>query len=303
MSAALLIEQLTVQLGARMALADINMSVAPGRRVALLGANGAGKSTLLRAIAGHIDSNALRGRIEIGGAPAGSRRARARLGIIPQRLSLFRRLTARENLVAFARLHGLTHNAAKDGASRQLQALGLGTRSDEPVTQLSAGMQRRVSVACGTVHSPAILLADEPTVGIDVAHREAVERLLQTARERGCTVIESTHDLARIGDRFDEVVVLDAGRVVAQGTADEVVGDLRRFGHTCRLRLSTPLSESPPPEFAIEGDTLVGSLGDVAQLGGLLASLRAQGLQIVDLSVAPPGVDDLLRVLHREGAR
>ena len=301
LSELLRVETLTCRYGARTAVEQVDLRLDRGQRVALLGANGAGKSTLMRAIAGRLPIAA--GRIRVGGHEAGSADARALVGVIPQGLALFPRLSARENLRAFAELSGVARGAVDDAVQRSLDWADLSDRSEDLVTALSGGMQRRLSVACGAVHQPALLLADEPLVGVDAQRREPIEALLNELCQAGTTLVESTHDLSRVTERFDTIVVMAAGRVVATGEPREL---LARAGlaHECRITLEDDRAElAPPPRFERSGAILRGPLGDVAEeLPALLGAIQAAGHAVREVHVSPPAIEELIQHLG-EGAR
>lgn len=298
------IEKLTCRYGARTAVEAIDLRLDKAQRVALLGANGAGKSTLMRAIAGRLPIAA--GRIRVGGREAGSADARALIGVIPQGLALFPRLSARENLRAFAALSGVGRAALRAAVERSLEWADLADRAEDPVTALSGGMQRRLSVACGAVHQPALLLADEPLVGVDAQRREPIEALLDRLCQEGTTLIESTHDLSRVAERFDTIVVMAAGRVVAVGAPRELLAHAG-LAHECRITLEDESSSADPPQgFERRGAILQGSLGDVAEeLPALLGTIHAAGQAVREVHVSPPAIEDLIQHLDeraREGA-
>ncbi|MHC4717292.1 MAG: ATP-binding cassette domain-containing protein, partial [Planctomycetota bacterium] len=147
---------LFLRLDDRPILSDISLSVPPGRTMALLGANGAGKSTLLHVLATLLAPT--RGRLELFGQ-VGAARARSRIGLITHQPVLYRDLTARENLLFFGRLYGITD--PQERASRMLRLVGMGHRADDAVKTLSRGMTQRVSIARALMHDPDLLLADE----------------------------------------------------------------------------------------------------------------------------------------------
>ncbi|MEM9304289.1 MAG: ABC transporter ATP-binding protein [Pseudomonadota bacterium] len=286
--------------GHRRVLDGVDLTLGAGQRVALLGANGAGKSTLLRAICGRVP---VTGRALLDGHRAGTAGARALLGVIPQRLSLFRELTVRENLVAFGGFQGLSSSTASERATGLLAWIGLEDRSGDHVAKLSGGMQRRLSIACGVIHAPRLLLADEPTVGVDAASRRQIERLLADQRAAGTTILEATHDLATIDDRYDAVAILARGRIATFGSTSTL---LRRCGdlpHDTRITLaSTAPTLASVPGFRLEGNVLRGAIGDVAgELEALLARLRASGTGVQDVQVQPPGIEQIIAHLtHAE---
>ncbi len=196
----------------RSILHDINLSIDPGEFVALVGANGAGKSTLLKMLATLTPPTSgvirLFGRSTREGASV-----RARLGMIAHQSMLYRDLTARENLVLFARLHGVKDPKAR--AQLLLNAVGLAGRADDPVGAFSRGMVQRVSIARAIVHDPDLLLADEPYAGLDAPSTAAVDELLTMLHRRGRTIVLVNHDIAQSLRLAQRVIVLRGGKIVA----------------------------------------------------------------------------------------
>jgi heme exporter protein A len=200
------------------ALDGLDLDLGAGLSLAVLGPNGAGKSTLLRLVAGLARPSA--GKLRIDGEDAQRRQARARVGYIGHATLLYPALTARENLIFAARLHGVADPAGR--AQALLEDEGLGSAADRLVGQFSRGMAQRVAIARGLVNDPAIVLLDEPFTGLD---RRAAERLterLQSLRQGGHTSILVTHDVARAARLADAALVLDRGRVAhrSEGAAD-----------------------------------------------------------------------------------
>jgi len=175
----------------RPVLNGIDLSVAAGEYVVILGVNGAGKSTLLKMLA--TLSTPTSGELRLFGlaVPKHASAARARLGLIGHQSMLYRDLTARENLELFARLYGVRN--PKERAEELLNVVGLSTRSDDPVKVFSRGMTQRVSIARALVHEPDLILADEPFAGLDVPGAAAVEQLLADLHRAGKTIITVNH--------------------------------------------------------------------------------------------------------------
>lgn len=183
---------LVKQFGRRAAVAGIDLSLAPGACLALFGPNGAGKTTLLRLIAGLLKPT--RGRVRVQGVDARrDAHARGRVGLISHHSMLYAPLTARENVLFAARLHGLSdpEEAARDA----LATMGMSSRADVPVRTLSRGLQQRVSIARAMVHDPSVVLLDEPYSGLDEGGASALTAMLQSLRARGATLVLVTHNL------------------------------------------------------------------------------------------------------------
>jgi ABC-2 type transport system ATP-binding protein len=217
------VEELRLGLGGRTILDGVTFDVAAGEVVGLLGPNGAGKTTTLSVLATLRRPDAGRARVgghEVTTDPAAVRRA---LGIVPQSLALYPSFTARENLALFARLLGLGAAARAAAIGGALDLVGLADRADDLVATFSGGMQRRLNLACGILHTPPVLLLDEPTVGVDPQSRERILDAVRGQAANGAAVLYSTHYLDEAERICDRVVLVDHGRVVATGTAAELV--------------------------------------------------------------------------------
>ncbi|HWL39701.1 MAG TPA: heme ABC exporter ATP-binding protein CcmA [Gemmatimonadaceae bacterium] len=177
--------------GPRRAVSNVSFSLRQGECLALFGPNGAGKTTLLRVLAGLLKPSAGNARLsgmELPGGPA----ARARVGLISHHTMLYEALTGRENVRFAARLHGITDQSRVDAA---LDRMAMLPRADTPVRSLSRGMQQRISIARAMVHSPRLVLADEPYNGLDESGARSLTSLLRALREAGTAIILVTHNL------------------------------------------------------------------------------------------------------------
>ncbi|MGH7948912.1 MAG: ATP-binding cassette domain-containing protein, partial [Candidatus Binataceae bacterium] len=204
--------------------------------VGLLGPNGAGKTTTLSILAGVMAPDAGCAEIcghDLVGAPAAARR---KLGLVPQSLALYPALSARENLEFFGRLEGLRHREAHDRAERLLEEAGLADRADDPVAAFSGGMKRRLNLACGLIHGPSALLLDEATAGVDPQSRERIFAVVDDAAGRGAAVLYSTHYMEEVERLCARVVLIDHGRVVAEGGVRDLIA---RAGAEPRIELRT----------------------------------------------------------------
>ena len=197
MAEALSINNVHKRFGETAALAGAAFTMQRGECLGLLGPNGAGKSTLIRAIAGRIKLD--QGQIELDGlllddSPAAVEKRR-NLGVIPQELALYSLLTATENLRAFGSLHGVPSAELEDRVNWALDWSGLAPRATEPIKDFSGGMKRRLNIACSVLHRPAVILLDEPTVGVDPQSFERIWEMLNKLREEGATLLLTTHQL------------------------------------------------------------------------------------------------------------
>jgi ABC-2 type transport system ATP-binding protein len=209
--------------GAKRALDDVSFDVYSGKVTALLGPNGAGKTTLFSLITRLFDAPT--GRIEIDGRSAAEWgfRALGPLGVVFQQPTLDLDLTVKQNLRYFASLRGLARKEADERMERALTALDMNERVGEMVRALNGGHRRRVEIARALLHSPKLLLLDEPTIGLDDPTRAAIVRHIhELARRDDIGVLWATHLFDEI-EPDDDLVVLSKGRVVARGEAKDVV--------------------------------------------------------------------------------
>jgi ABC-2 type transport system ATP-binding protein len=219
----LFVKGLRYAYGARTAVDGVSLQCRRGEILGLLGPNGAGKTTLLSCIAGLLA--AFQGGLQFAGAPFRPAQVpadRARLGLVPQDLAVYEELTARENLEFFARLQGVPKAGVTAAADAGLALAGLQDRAQDRVGTFSGGMKRRLNLAIADLHAPELLLLDEPTVGVDPQSRNHLFESLQALRQRGRTMIYTTHSMGEAERLCDRIAILDAGRVAAVGTAAEL---------------------------------------------------------------------------------
>ncbi len=206
------------------ALAGVTFDVADGRITGLLGPNGAGKTTALRILYGVLDPD--RGSATVDGVDLATSRleAQRRLGVLPHSHGLYPRLTAREHLRYFGRLHGGGGPALEARIEELAALLDMGEFLDRRTDGFSQGQKLKVALGKALVHDPRNVVLDEPTSGLDVAGTRAVRALLRRLRDDGRCILFSTHVMQEVSALCDRVVVIARGQVVADGTPD----DLRR---------------------------------------------------------------------------
>ncbi|MCI4662468.1 MAG: ATP-binding cassette domain-containing protein [Neomegalonema sp.] len=219
---ALAIEGLSYAYGPVRALADVSVTLARGQFCALLGPNGAGKSTLFALLTRLFVSRA--GRIAVMGHDLGAepRAALAQMGVVFQQSTLDLDLSVMHNIRYFGALHGLSRRQATERGEAALAAIGLADLAGRKARALSGGQRRRVEIARALIHRPALLLLDEPTVGLDAPSRRAItDHVHALCREQGITALWATHLVDEIEPQ-DQALILHQGRVRAQG----IVADL-----------------------------------------------------------------------------
>jgi ABC-2 type transport system ATP-binding protein len=228
--------------GSRVALEDLSFTARAGEVLGLLGPNGAGKTTAIRVLTTIVAPTA--GTFAVAGIPP-TRPAeiRRRVGVLPESAGYPETQTATEYLRYFARLDGHSRAGSAAAAATLLTEVGLAGRASSPIAHLSRGMRQRLGIARALIGEPAVVFLDEPTIGLDPAGQAQVLRMVERiAHERAVTVVLSTHFLAEVEDVCSRVLILNRGRVVADGTVAEVT---RRAAAPRRGRFRVPVDLRP----------------------------------------------------------
>jgi ABC-2 type transport system ATP-binding protein len=278
------------------ALDGLSLELGVAEWIGLLGPNGAGKTTLMHAIAGLVKVD--EGSFELLGEatdPTRSRRARRLLGLVPQEVALYPQLTARENLETFGILHGVDQVDLPGRIGWALDWTGVGTRAREPVDRLSGGMRRRLNIACAVLHEPRVVLLDEPTVGVDPQGRERIWEMLQELRSKGASLIHSSHQLHEIESTCDRVLIMDRGRILAEGRLDQLIAGASSLERSLRVRFSEPPTRLQlASHFRVQGTSIHGGVRDLAEeLPWLLQASRDAGLEVLDIHLEAPSLEDV----------
>jgi ABC-2 type transport system ATP-binding protein len=213
------LSHLTKRYGALEALHDLSLGVREGEIFGFVGANGAGKTTTMRIVLGVLEADS--GGVLWDGAPI-TFAARRRIGYIPEERGLYPKMTVIAQLEYFARLHGLTRNAARDASISLLDRLGLADRAKSQLQSLSHGNQQRVQLAAALVFSPELLVLDEPFAGLDPVAVDAMSDILRSQADAGKPVVLSSHQLDIIERVCYRVGIINHGRMMACGTVDEL---------------------------------------------------------------------------------
>jgi ABC-2 type transport system ATP-binding protein len=197
-----------------------NLKIPKGERFGLFGPNGAGKTTLMNLMTGLLTPE--EGSINIFGQSTSSNGIKKMFGFVPQDFSFYHELSPVENLEFFGAWAGLSKAKVKHRTDELLEILGLTDVRDKQVQKFSGGMKRRVNLAIGVIHEPALLFLDEPTVGVDVQTRHAIINYLMDLNKAGTTLVYTSHQLSEAEGLCEQVALMEAGKIAAQGNLDDL---------------------------------------------------------------------------------
>ncbi|HEV8113287.1 MAG TPA: ABC transporter ATP-binding protein [Planctomycetota bacterium] len=295
------VAEISKRYGETVAVDRVSFTAPRGAIFGLLGPNGAGKSTTIGCISGLVAPSA--GRVSVLGhdVATDARAAKAALGIVPQELALYEDLSAAENLAFWGAAYAMPRRELDARVDELLALVGLADRRKEPVKKFSGGMKRRLNFACGIVHRPAVLLLDEPTVGVDPQSRVRLLDLVREEARRGTCVLYTTHYLEEAETLCDRLAILDHGRVIAQGTLPELRAllgerDLLRlngsFDPKAAASALAPLGELEVVQAT--GDQLTLSMRDASKrLPSVFTALGAAGGEVRETTLTQPSLESL----------
>lgn len=293
----LLIDDLSMAYGDHLALHAISFSIQPGEVVGVLGRNGAGKSSLVKAICGRHPIRS--GAILINGQAVGARAARQHLGVAPQRSALYPYLTARENLICFARQMGLSKSDACIRADEILITTEMIDHADKRTDFLSGGMRQRINIGAAIVHNPRLVILDEPSAGLDPTGQTHINHLIKTLKEAGYAVMLITHDMLPAQDLCDQIVILQSGTIAAAGVPDDLIHDI--CGERINLYLSASANISARDHGFVTCTHKPGQWNKQvvrrSQLAGEINTLVTAGLDLHHLTIVPANLGDVLAEL------
>jgi ABC-2 type transport system ATP-binding protein len=219
-------------------LNDISVEVRPGV-TGLLGPNGAGKSTFLKLVTGQLKPS--KGTVHVLGEPIwGNPGLYARVGFCPEQDSFYERMTGLQWVTALVRLNGLSVTAARDAAREALDTVDLLDAADKKIGAYSKGMRQRVKLAQAVVHDPELLVLDEPLAGMDPIARRKVVRLIQRWGREGKSVLVSSHILHEIESMTSTILLMNNGRILAEGNIHQIRDLIDEHPHTVKIRGSDP---------------------------------------------------------------
>ncbi|HJR24647.1 MAG TPA: ABC transporter ATP-binding protein [Acidimicrobiales bacterium] len=302
---------LVKRFGTRAAVDDVTFSIGPGETFGLLGPNGAGKTTTISMACGLLRPDA--GEVHV----AGHRmhplaiEAKAAIGLVPQEIALYPDLTARENLRFFGQLQRISGATLTSRVAEVLEVVGLADRADERVDRYSGGMMRRINIAVGLLHRPQLLVLDEPTVGVDPQSRNAILESVEALAGSGLSVLYTTHYMEEAERLCDRIAIIDAGRIVAEGTRRELVdslgegdrievtgdGDLDALARAVGSLAGVLRAERLERRVAIQ------AADGPAVLAAVVAAAQHAGVTISDLAVVQPDLEDVFLQLTGKALR
>ena len=296
MDNALIIRAASKMRGKVQVLRDVDLDVAPGERVALLGHNGAGKSTLFKMILGLTPLSG--GQITIDGALPGSGAARAATAFLPESVNFHPTLTGREQLTLFARLSGGT----MPDIDALLGRVGLSDSTDNRIATYSKGMRQRLGLAQVLLGKPKLALLDEPTSGLDPISRQDLYAIIDELATQGTAVLIASHALTEVEARTDRIAILRKGIKVA----DDTLPNLSRIaGLPTRLHILVREGQVDHVAQATGGTRINGAsveiYCDADQKMAELRRIAILGDVVVDVDMTPPRLEDLYRHYAKEG--
>jgi ABC-2 type transport system ATP-binding protein len=289
-------EHLVKRFGERRVVDGVDLAVPRGAIYGVLGPNGAGKTTTLRTLLGIIEPD--EGRRAILGHYA-PREASDRVGYLPEERGLYPSMKARDAIAFMGALRGLDRKVGRTRAAELMEAAGLGHAIDEKIKKLSKGMAQLVQLLGSVVHRPDLLVLDEPFSGLDPVNQEKLEALILAERDRGATVLFSTHIMAHAERVCDRLAIIAGGKRRFEGTVDEARGTLPSRVRYLPVRPDAAIAEVLPHDATRDGDGWRFQL-PAEGIEGLLVTLIERGYGIAGLSIERPGLHDaFVRIVGR----
>ncbi|HEX8644425.1 MAG TPA: ABC transporter ATP-binding protein [Allosphingosinicella sp.] len=290
--------------GGKRALDGVSIDVPRGQIFGLLGPNGAGKSTLINILAGLVGKSGGEAAIWGFDIDRHPRNAKASIGIVPQEILFDPFFTPAETLELQAGLYGVRR--ADRRTAELLRAVRLEDKADAYSRTLSGGMKRRLMVAKAMVHSPPILVLDEPTAGVDVELRQQLWDYVRELNSKGVTIVLTTHYLQEAEELCDRIAIINHGKVIANEATRTLVGMAQE--KVVVVTVDRDIGAAPVApcfdriEMIAERTISIRYRKDRVNAGEVLAALQAEGLGIVDVSTQDPDLEDVFLNLTRAGA-
>jgi ABC-2 type transport system ATP-binding protein len=295
MTAILEVNRLTKRYGDKPALQDVSFSVGRGSCFGLLGPNGAGKSTTMKIITGIIDADG--GSAKVLGSDSGLHKdaLRRKIGYVPQDITLYDTISAYHNLVFFGEMYGVRGSELKQRIAGVLEDVGLTDRAHDAVKTYSGGMKRRINIAAALLHNPELVILDEPTVGIDPQSRNHIFEMIRKLRDRGVTIIYSTHYMEEVEALCDDIAIIDHGKVIVQGSLDELLDHYATKAIYLETEGGHYMTEVPGDvKMEVHGrGWLIESDHALATMNGLSETLLKEGVTVKALEIMRPSLESV----------
>ena len=283
--------------GQRRVVDGIDLTVPTGAIYGVLGPNGAGKTTTLRMLLGIIEPDAGERRVLGHLSP---REASDSIGYLPEERGLYPAMKARDAIAFMGALRGLDRKAGRVRAAELMESVGLGHAIDEKIRKLSKGMAQLVQLLGSIVHQPALLVLDEPFSGLDPVNQEKLEALILAERDRGATILFSTHIMSHAERICDRLAIIAGGKRRFEGTVDDARALLPQQVRYTPHDQGASVAAALPGDAVRDGDSWRFELPD-GGIEPLLATLIAQGHGIAGLSIERPGLHEaFVSIVGRE---
>jgi ABC-2 type transport system ATP-binding protein len=294
------VENLRKKYGTQVALNGISFSIREGEFYGLLGPNGAGKTTTISIISTILEPD--EGTVTINNMPVAKNAVACKkiIGVVPQEIALYDRLSAEENLLFWGSLYGVEKNLLHQRIDETLKLLGLFDRKNDKIKTYSGGMKRRINIASALLHNPKILFMDEPTVGIDPQSRNLIFEVVEKLHKSGMTIVYTTHYMEEAERFCDRIGIIDKGEIIVQGTLQE----LRTFSQmkeTIGIRFvdmdaekENKVRQNLQGDFTMSGNTLIYSTNDVqSDLPKLVTQCAALGLELSNIDIQKVNLESI----------
>ena len=291
------------------AVEDVSFEIKRGEIFGLLGPNGAGKSTIISILCCLLEPTS--GRVIIDGYDVEKNTTEIKkiIGVVPQEISLYYTLTARENLEFYAKIYGLSGKAMKDRIDELLEMVGLTARADDRLEGYSGGMKRRINIAVALLHNPRILFLDEPSTGVDPQSRKRIYDTIRDLNRQGMTVLLTTHQMEDAEKLCHRIAIVDKGKLIALDTLE---GLLKMVGETDIVHITA--KEIPQEAVDViqridnvqkvsldEGNMTIQLVHGRELLAGIIDTLIDTGAKVESIQIKEPDLETLF--LHLTGTR
>lgn len=292
------------------AVQGVSFQIAQGEIYSLLGPNGAGKTTTISMLTGLLSPTQGDAIIDGHSVVQTVNEVKKVIGVVPQEIALYPTITARENLVFWGKMYGLSRNQLGERVDAALELAGLADRAKDKVETFSGGMKRRLNIAVGLLHQPKIIFMDEPTVGIDPQSRRRILDTVKELNQQGMTVLYTTHYMEEAEELSHRIGIIDHGRLIAEGTLSELTKTVGESG-TIKLHVDTgeqnittiaeTLLQLPAVQKAYgeNGYLIVQAREANDVLPGILSQLTHRGVKVQSLEIQEPDLEAVF--LHLTG--